>query len=101
MAWTYRMVYDDDLRRILNTIHTLEPARPSFLIHPSKHDLPRPMCWHMMSSTAPTPLTGEPADRLDDLIPLYAGRSNRDQDNQWPPLRIHHVLERFLAQLHG
>jgi hypothetical protein len=59
------------------------------------------MRWLVLSGTSPTPLTSEPANRLDNSIVLYSGSSNRNQDNQWLALRVHHVPERSLAKLHG
>jgi hypothetical protein len=95
------MIYNDYLPGTFDTIHTLEPARPSLLVHPSKNDLPRPMRRYMLSGSSPTPLASEPADGLDDLIAFYSGRRNRNQNNKWPALRFHDVLERFLAKLHS
>ena len=98
---TYRMVYDDNLRWTCNTIHAFEPARPSFLIHPSKHDLSRPVSRCVLCGTSPTPLGGEPANCLDNLIVLDTGRGDRNQDNKRSTLCVHHFLERSLADLHG
>lgn len=59
------------------------------------------MRWLVLSGTSPTPLTSEPANRLDNSIMIYSGSSNRNQDNQWLALRVHDVPERSLAKLRG
>src|SRR5258708_13179670 len=94
------MVYNDNLRRTLNSIHTFEPTRPSSVVHPNKHDLPLSMRWCILSGTSPTPLGGERANRLDNPIALDISGSNRNQDNEWLAFCVHHLLNRPPPNLH-
>src|SRR6267154_5837722 len=98
---TYRMIHNDNLCWTLDTIHAFEPTCPSFLIHPNKHDMSCLLHWCILSGTSPTPLGGEAANRLDNPIALDARASNRNQDNEWLALCVHHLLERSLAEFHG
>lgn len=98
---TYRMVYNDNLSWTFDTIHAFEPARPSFLIHPSKHDLSCSMRRCVLCGTGSTPLGGERVNCLDNPIVLGTGGSDRNQDNERSALCVHHLLERSLADLHG
>src|SRR6266702_1642581 len=98
---TYRVIRDNNLSRAIDPIHALKPIRPSILIHPGEHDLPRftGMSRRILVSAFLAPLGREFPDCRDDTITFCTRIGHRNQDNEWLALCVHHFLERSFAEL--